>query len=270
MSAAPRAEIIESLLVYRGGRRTFVPISRAFVQRPRRGGGPGPLSAFVRARRKRALDLYLLLHAVASSPPHDVSLPALTWARALSMPATESSATQISATLTWLEDRRLVTSERAGNARRVTLLNDDGSGSPYRHPGAGTREGRGYLKLPYAYWLEGWHERLDLPALSVLLIALSLPDGFILPQRQAAEWYGLSRDTLRRGLATLAEQDVLSHRVATKRAPLSPHGITSERHYRLTGPFASDKRRPRAKPQTRSPGKRRGAPALTPRVNAPG
>lgn len=215
-------------------------MSRAFLQEPRPGGGPGPLSSFVRTRRKRALDLYLLVHAVASMPPYDVSFAAGVWARALGMPPSASSAVQISRTLSWLESQGLLYSVRDQGSRRLFLLSDDGSGESYVHPSRVPPEDRvGYFKLPFDYWLDRWNTSLDLPATTVLLIALSLPPQFLLPQHHGARWYGVSRDTIRRGLGTLQTMGLLSYRSVKKKAPLAPSGMTHDRIYTLTGPFAT-------------------------------
>lgn len=216
-----------------------MPVARSFLQQPRPGGGAGPLSMFVRTRRKRALDLYLLIHALASAPPYDIALPAAVWARAMGMRASRGSAVQISTTLSWLESQRLIETSRDGRARRVVLLADDGSGQPYAHPGVGRAEERvGYLKLPFDYWFDDWHTSLELSATAVFLIALSLPQDFLLPQHHGARWYGVSRDTIRRGLATLQAMGLLTYRVTQKKAPLAPSGVTYDRVYRLIGPFA--------------------------------
>lgn len=237
-NAAASQEVLRKLLQGRGSRRNFVPISRAFLQVPRPGGGAGPLSAFVSSRRKRALDLYLLIHAIASTPPYDVTLPARVWAQALGMPVNDSSAVHISTTLSWLETQKLVDSSRVGNARRVVLLSDDGSGSSYRHPALQPPLERvGYFKLSFDYWLERWHTSLDLAATAVLLIALSLPDEFVLPQRHAAGWYGISRDTVQRGLKSLRDLGLLTYTPSSKAAPTAPTGVTVDRVYSLTGPL---------------------------------
>lgn len=236
--SATAAETLYALLSRRGSRRRFVPISRAFLQEPRPRGGSGPLSAFVSTRRKRALDLYLLIHAIASTPPYDVTLPAFVWARALGMAPTKSSAVQISTTLTWLEQNRLIVTQRTPAGRRIVLLADDGSGREYRHPGLEPVDTRvGYFKLPITYWLDRWHISLELPATAVLLISLSLPKRFSLPQTHGARWYGISRDTIRRGVNGLQDLGLLSYREVTKKAPLAPMGVTRDRLYTLTGPF---------------------------------
>lgn len=231
-------EVLRRLLRGRGSKRNFVPVSRAFLQVPRPGGGAGPLAAFVSSRRKRALDLYLLIHAVASSPPYDVTLPARIWAQALGMPVNASSTVTISTTLTWLEEMKLIQTSRVANARRIVLLADDGSGVPYQHPAlAAMPERAGYFKLSFEYWLERWHTSLDLPATAVLLIALSLPERFVLPQRHGAKWYGISRDTLQRGLKSLRDFGLLTYVPASKAAPAAPMGMTVDRIYSLTGPL---------------------------------
>jgi hypothetical protein len=231
------------LLAERGGRRNFVPLARAFLQMRRRGGGAGPLSWFVTARRQRALDLYLLTHAIASVDPYDVGLPARVWALALGLPDTPSARVFVSGSLTWLEKHRLVHTERDGRVRRVWLLEENGSGSPYAH-GRSVGDGKlDYFKLPHAFWLEGWNERLGLPAVAVLLIALSLPSTFSLPHERGGAWYGLSRDTIRRGVTELRRHELLTMRATWNATPRSPTGAAEERRYTLTGSFAPQKRR---------------------------
>lgn len=229
-------DTVEALLQRSG--REDVPLRRSFVQLRSRGGGAGPLAAFVRQRRGRALDLYLLVHAVASAPPYDATFPAAVWARALGLSDYSSSETLVSKSWTWLEQQELISTRRRGRLREVILLYEDGSGRPYRHPGEQGAEDRGhYFKVPYAYWRGNFQNRISLPAKAVLLIALSLRDDFILPTERGAQWYGLSRDTVRKGLRDLRLLGLLSVREVRKEAPLSAHGYTLERHYSLQGPF---------------------------------
>jgi len=209
---------------------------RSFVQIRQPGaGGAGPLAAFVRGRHAIALDLYLLGRAVASHEPFDVTLPSRVWARALGLGEVSSAAATISQSWTWLEKQRLITSTRRGRLREIRFLREDASGRPYRHP---AREGD-YFKLPYAYWEGRYPGRLGLPAKALLLIALSLGPDFWLPHERGARWYGLSRDTVSRGLATLLRLGLLVVRHTRKTAPLSPQGFTEERRYALRPPFGS-------------------------------
>lgn len=225
-----------SLLMSRGGRRTFVPVARSFLQERKRGGGAAPLSWFVKTKRRRALDLYLLAHALASTEPYDVALPANTWALAIGLPDTASSRVSISTSFTWLEQRKLVRSERDGRERRLWLLSESGSGRPYRHGMVGG--GLDYFKLPYAFWNDDWSSQLDLPAIAVLLISLSLPESFSMPQERGGQWYGVSRDTMRRGLATLVDIGLLTSKATYRASARSPTGLIEQRRYTLTGPFA--------------------------------
>ena len=147
-----------------------------------------------------------------------------------------ASAVFISKTWNWLEQLQLIRSERDGSLRRIYLLDDGGTGKPYAHGGGPGRFD--YLKLPHSYWLDGWSSQLDLAGTAVLLIALSLPNTFILPQEHGGRWYGISRDTIRRGVRELVDTELLSVHVTHKRAPLSPTGVTEQRRYTLREPFA--------------------------------
>jgi hypothetical protein len=228
---------VEALLVRSG--RDFVPLRRAFVQDRRRGGGAGPLAAFVTARRRRALDLYLLLRALASKEPWDVELPAVVWARLLGL-SRDGAGTAISRQWTWLEQQRLIDQQQTGRQRRLIVLREDGSGRRYTHPGVATNEVAAegdYFPLPHTYWAAGMQEWADLPTKAVLLIALSLPDDFVLPLDRGPQWYGLSRDTIRTGLRGLLTRGFLRMRSFRKSAPLTAAGYTLERRYTLAGPF---------------------------------
>lgn len=219
--------------------RQFVPIRRMLVQRRTAAKGAGPLAAFT--KRDAALDLYLLLHALASHEPWDVTLPARVWARLLGRDERSSATTTfLSRQWRWLEAQRLVRLERTGRHRQVFLLREDASGKAYTHPGLGTQrdppEGD-YFRVPYAYWRGGFHDRLDVPAKTVLLIALSLHDGFILPVEHGARWYGVSPERIQRGLQTLRALGILAMRTVRRDAPLTERGFTFERHYTLKPPF---------------------------------
>lgn len=223
-------------------KRTELPISNAFLQQ---GSGrvrrPGPLAELCRRQDERAVDLYLLIHATASAHPYDVVLPAAVWARAIGRaPASASARSAVSKALRRLEDIRLIRRERTGNRSRVVLLDEAGTGDEYTHP---SERGERYLKLPYAYWDAGWHLRLELRAKVVLLIALSLSDAFTLPAERAGDWYGISPDTVQRGLSELQGHGLIDVAERFKPAPLSETGWTIEHRYTLQSPFGP-KRRP--------------------------
>lgn len=237
MTDEQRAAVLA--LLKRSGRRA-VPLRRSFVQQPRPGGGAGPLADFVVGRRRRALDLYLLLRAGASAPPWDVELPSVVWGRMLGLPR-QASGSAIGRQWQWLEAHKLVDVVPDGRRRRLVVLQEDGSGQKYFHPGIthGNLPPEGnYFSLPHAYWEADLQEWADLPTKAMLLIALSLSDDFLLPLDKAPVWYGISKDTARSGLRGLLTRGFLTVRTLPKEAPLTPAGYTLERRYTLRGPFA--------------------------------
>ncbi|MCP9489945.1 MAG: hypothetical protein MSC31_08725 [Solirubrobacteraceae bacterium MAG38_C4-C5] len=241
MTTADQQQAAIQALLERSG-RDGVPLRRSFTQLRTRGGGRGPLAAFVTGRRRNAFDLYLLAHAAASAPPWDVALDAAVWARLLGISAS-SATTVLGRQWPWLEKQRLVEAQIHERNHKVVLLREDGSGQPYTHPGASTpTEGAegDYFTLPHLYWHAGWYGQMDLATRVVLLIALSRPPGeFILPIEHAANWYGFSAESMRHGLKTLQLLGLLEHRTLTFPAPLSRLGYRTERRYRLSGPLAS-------------------------------
>jgi hypothetical protein len=241
--AATEAET-RAFLLERSG-RNFAPINKLFVQTaPGTSPRHGPLSTFVRRRDLRALRTELLLLGMISSGDGQdgwsATLPIAVWARAFgtTRDATGSSAaTAVSKTLARLEERKLIVRARSGRQRkiRVTLLREDGSAKPYTRPGKGNSDR--FLRLPHAYWLDGWYGKLDLPATAMLLVALHEKPGFRLPTERVPEWYGWSADTAERGLATLIELGLLEKTSRLTKAPLSPSGLAKINEYRLLGPF---------------------------------
>jgi hypothetical protein len=223
--------------------REALPLRRSFLQARRKGGGAAPLAKFVRLRRELALEMWLLAHAVASAPPWDVALAASVWARALDLEPGPSTRVRISENWRWLEDVGLITRARRGRLVAVTLLEEGGSGEPYRHP---AEAGGDYFNVPHSYWLLGLHHGLSLPAKAVLLIAWSQRPGFILPVDHGARWYGLSPATVQRGIRDLVDRGLLLVHQVRKVAPLAPGGWSSDRHFYLAGPFEHLHQTPRA------------------------
>jgi len=241
MTTADQQRSAIDALLKRSG-RDGVPLRRSFTQLRTRGGGKGPLAAFVTGRRRNAFDLYLLAHAAASTPPWDVALDAAVWARLLGI-SVSSATTVLARQWPWLTKQGLVDVHVHERIHKVVLLREDGSGRPYTHPGASTPtedpEGD-YFTLPHLYWHAGWYGQMDLATRVVLLIALSRPpDEFIMPIEHAANWYGFSAESMRHGLKNLQLLGLLEHRTITRPAPLSRIGYHSERRYRLSGPLAS-------------------------------
>lgn len=220
-------------------RRNNVPIRRTFLQLPDR--SPGPLAAFVTGRRSLGLDLWLLLHAGASGGKWDVRQPAMSWARMLDMPQTTASETTVSRNWSWLEDQHLIRSERDHRVRKLTLLREDGTGREFERA---TGHERGFFKLPYSYFTDRIHRQLRLAGKATLLICLAQGPTFTLPTERAATWYGISADTLERGLDELKRLELIKAWPRRKKAPRTRLGFTIESHYALLTPFA----RPPAEP----------------------
>ena len=204
------------------------------------------MKSFVTNGDQRALLLYLLAMGKASAPPWDTALAAAVWARALGieLPETATAASTISKAWKRLEDRNLIRRGRYKRMAHIHMLKEDGSGEPYEHPGqAGDR----YLRLPNAFWQAGpeddrWYRVLSLSEVAMLLIALSLRNGFRLPSEDAPAWYGISTDTARRGLGGLVDHGLLTVEKRFKIAPLSPVGYTADNIYTRQHPFEAKRR----------------------------
>ncbi len=221
--------------------REAFPIRRTFIQQKDDGGRslPGPLASFVAGSDLLALRLYFLAITKASTQPWDLCLHSAVLARALGLPNPTSAASRgrISKAWTRLVDRSLVTRSRRSRLAAFTLLAEDGSGDLY------TRPKSTYINVPHEYWTTGpedgrrWYEILKMPELTFLLIALSNLDDFALPAERGPDYYGISADTLQRGVRALSERRLIDVRRTRIKAPLAPEGFTYENRYTLRPPF---------------------------------
>jgi hypothetical protein len=233
-AVATSKQTVEWLLTTSQRVKQSVPVHNVFLQSGRgRAVKPGPLAQFVASGRGRALDLFLLLHVRAVKEPYNVALPAPLWARALGIGSTKTASAAISKQWAWLASQRLIERKRFGRLADIVALREDGSGETYM-PG---NTGGPYFNVPFEYWTENWYGRLDLPTKATLLIALSLLDDFYLPQEKAPAWYGISADTLGRGLVSLKRNKLLTEIVFQKAAPGSALGYTRQHYYTLLPPF---------------------------------
>ncbi|QXR01242.1 hypothetical protein [Streptomyces sp. WY228] len=68
-----------------------------------------------------------------------------------------------------------------------------------------------YFRVPFAYWREDWHRKLDMPGKAVLLAAMSRrKETFTLPQdTRGARALGLGRHTVTRGIEELLHHELL-------------------------------------------------------------
>ncbi|NUU22095.1 MAG: hypothetical protein HOV68_11365 [Streptomycetaceae bacterium] len=220
LPALSRSETLAYLLGERSkSTNRTVSLRRSFVQileQPGRGSSPkkpGPLHKLMRS--PAALELFLLVHAVAIKPPFDITERSETWARAAGLTFARGRSASEAVSRQWavLKKHNLVSVERDGPFARIVKLLEDGSNTPYSRP-----RGRAdvlsdiYFQVPFAYWYDGWHERLGMPAKAVLLIAMSnRAKEFPLPQgRRFQQWYGISPNSVTRGIDELVQHEVLT------------------------------------------------------------
>jgi DNA-binding transcriptional ArsR family regulator len=218
-------------------KRSAVPIRRSFLQQgTQRSPQPGPLAELVRRGDERGLDLLLLVLAICSAHPFEVTLPSAVWARALGIERGGGPA--LSKTLRRLDDAGLVTRGRSGRLSTIHLLNEDGHGAPYVHPGVEPHR-EPHLKVPHQFWTgpDTLYRRLRLPGKAMLLIGSSLAPGFVLPQEKVPTWYGLSADTASRGLSELQDVGILTVVKAYRPEPLTPTGYAPVYRYTFKRPY---------------------------------
>jgi hypothetical protein len=234
-------------------RRSAVPVRKSFVQVPPSDATDanhraGPLADFVVGRDLRGLNAYLIALAAISSGDGEngwsATYPIGVWARAFGTTRyaqPSSAATAVSKTLRRLEQRGLIERARTGRARqiRIGLLREDGSGQAYTRPTGRGGDGELFVNLDHAYWKEGWCDRLKLPGLAMLLVALHEKPGFQLPAERVPGWYGWSADTAERGFAELEENRLLYTVRHRRKEPLSASGFGYVNRYYLTPPFGT-------------------------------
>lgn len=234
----PRRDLLIPML--EGTRRTFVPVRRTFVQKPKGTKGPRGSMLALLTRDGSTLDAYLLIHALASSSePHHAGYPAATWAQLarLDEAATfDAAKSRWSKIVTKLTDLNLIARERKANEMQYLLLDESGNGQPYIRP-KGAADGH-WLRLPYGYWIDEYDAALSHAEKLMLLIALDQPVQFALPFNQAANWYGISESTARRGLRGLEDRGLLVKTSSFVASPKSPTGWAEEFRYELQAPFS--------------------------------
>jgi hypothetical protein len=231
-------ETVEALLDASSRTSRSVPMRVTFVQRGAQNNPqPGALAAMLSSHDERALDLYLLFRASASSKPWDTTRDARVWARALGLPTPrDNGAATVSKIWSRLDNKyHLVARSRRGRLAKVTALDENGSGKGYVYPSGGGSNR--YFKIPFQYWTGQYYLTLSFTAKAMLMIALSLRSPFILPTTRVREWYGVSADSAERGLQELRDKGLLDRKLTVKPAPLAPLSITQEYRYTIRPPF---------------------------------
>ncbi|MGW5043044.1 hypothetical protein ACWEQK_33375 [Streptomyces parvulus] len=241
-------ESIEYLLRRSQRRDDVFPIRREFVQarvQNQHGEpttGPGPLSKLLRA--PHALELLLLVYAVTTSADYGVTERSQLWGRAAGIYLLPDRGASMAVSRQWhhLEKLGLIKRQQDGHLKRIIKLRELGRVGeltlPYTAP-SGAR-GDVYFRVPFAYWREGWHQKLDMPGKAVLLAAMSRrKDTFTLPQdTRGARALGLGRHTVARGIEELMRHELLlsagEDEVVNARMK---RGFEWVHSYRLAAPF---------------------------------
>lgn len=235
--------------------RHYVVIRGLFVQHPdqQRDDRGSTLAMLVHERQHRALLLYLMLLSVWPWLHDDkVPLEAHAWMYMLHSRANTRdersliwSESTLSRTWKYLESKELVVKGRGRKGRlRVAPRLEDAS-SDYTFPDGTKNWEQVYFTLPDRFWLNEDFARLDLPALAVLLIVAketNKKSEVRMTQEQMAEWYGISRPTVAKGLKQLRELGILNERIEWIPAKLSKIRTTQAVHYSLLGDYSTAER----------------------------
>jgi hypothetical protein len=203
-------------------------VRRIFIARARPDDPDPPLATMLRGGRggRVRLLLYLSLLWVGANAPHDVTFPARAWSELLGLEDPPGKgARRIRDALDWLQDNGFVRSSlQAGQPTQVQLRKENGKDERYSVPGAATaiakRTGQAtsgddlYVRLPPAFWTEGWVAMLSGPAVAMLLVLLSergsrTGSGIWFTPETARARFALSDDTRFRGLQELEQHKLL-------------------------------------------------------------
>lgn len=199
-------------------KKRAAPFRRAFIQ-SETPSTPPPLTRLLRSSPFR-LKLYLTLMWWSGRPQpdgeHDTQFPAAMWAELLGLDSPDSQgARRIRRAIQWLHEQSFIhAEEHSGLPTRIVMLDDTGSGLPYKFPWED--KSRRYVRLPPEFWTKQWVTALSGAAIALYLILLSERGNpadqsllWISP-RVAKERYGLSEDTWTRGTQELVDQGLVA------------------------------------------------------------
>ncbi|MER6370113.1 hypothetical protein ABT255_17315 [Streptomyces mirabilis] len=241
-------ESIEYLLRRSQRRDDVFPIRREFIRTRVQGQqgepttGPGPLSKLLRA--PHALELLLLVYAVTTSGDYGVTERSQLWGRAAGIYMLPDQKASVAVSRQWqhLEKLGLIERRQHGHLKRIVKRREHGLVAgislPYTAPTGA--KGDVYFRVPFAYWRDGWHQKLEMPGKAVLLAAMSKrKETFALPQdTRGAQALGLGRHTVARGI-----DELLSHKLLVRTGTdevenaRTMRGFEWVHTYQLTAPF---------------------------------
>lgn len=225
----------------------YLVIRQHFVQFDSSRARPGALSTIVSDRKHRALVLYLLLLTVWPYLRSRKPFSSAVWIRALtSKDGPQWNRSELSKAWTQLVTLGLVEREREGRLSRIHPMREDANGLYVPPSGAKKTWSEAYFTIPGEFWSDEWFAKLNLAELAVLLIVAketTTSDEMYVTEERVRDWYGISPNTLRKGVRGLEQKGLLKRRPERRKAPLTPLGYTIRWWYSLTGPFSSAERR---------------------------
>lgn len=227
-------------------KRGFCPLRKEFVQRARqRGTRPSILGSMVKAREEVALRAILLIHALEPILT-DTELPLSTWARMLGAEKRPCTTAQASGAFDKLVSRRLISRTDTGRRVIITPRMETGTGEAHvRATAKGADVGPGYLTIPYEFWTSRLCDRLRLPGIAMLLVALhetTKEPAYQVSLEQMKDWYGISERTAERGYLELSREKILLTHTQSKRDARSPTGLRTVTWRALDGPYSTTAR----------------------------
>lgn len=218
------------------GRRRLAsgaPVRKSFVSTSfNSASSVPPLAALVRGGGRGGqlrLKLYLSLLWVCASEPFEASMPARAWAALLGLPDPDDRGVRrIHEATRDLRDRELIqVRDRGGYPNALILLDESGSGEPYRSPASLYNQLRNvqanrdrlrphqYFKIPSSIWTEGYIQRLGGPGMAMLLVLLCkrVADNDVwFSPAVAHERFALAPSTRSAGLQQLRTEGLITTR----------------------------------------------------------
>lgn len=192
-----------------------------------------PLAALLRGGGRGGqlrLKLYLSLLWVCASEPFETSMPARAWAALLGLPDPDDRGVRrIHEATRDLRTKGLIqVRERGGHPNALVLLDESGSGEPYRSPASLYNQLRNaqvtsrerlrphqYFKIPSSIWTAGYIQRLGGPGMAMLLVLLcervANNDVWFSPG-VAHQRFALASSTRSMGLQQLRQEGLISTR----------------------------------------------------------
>lgn len=226
--------------LFTAAKRGYVRLRKDFAQKSDKPRGDTVLSRLVRGHKERPLDLLLTVHAL--QPILDGSpLPIGAWARLL-----RCSDRTVRTALGYLEEGGLLRTSGKPSLPEITLLRENGDGSPWTDAPDRSDGSRGFFTLPFDYWTAGTIDDLSLPGKAMLLIILKETQDptakrktFVMALERAKDWYGISERTAERGLLQLRQAGLLGEKRQLVPDARHPLGRREEWHRVLTDPYGT-------------------------------